>query len=319
MNSGVPWNISDVRPQARETALEAARRCNMSVGDWLSNVIVAQAARQGATRSPSELQARDVEERELAETMERIGRHLEQSAPPSSAAIPEPLPPQSPNAPRVPQPRGPEAYAPRRAMEQPPPAPVPAWSPALEQAMDEIAARQRALDGDASAPAKPASPPPARAEILRPSPDMSGLEKQLRQLTAQIETLHRPNGVESAIKALRNDLAEIGRAVTQAMPRQAIEALEGEIRKLAERVEQNRQSIDRSSIAGMERRIGEMLASLQALTPAERLAGIDEALSGLGRKLDQIVTTKQDAGSLPQFETAISGLRGIVSHFAAQL
>ena len=322
MNSGVPWNISDVRPQARETALEAARRCNMSVGDWLSNVIVAQAARQGATRSPAELQARDAEERELADTMERIARHLEQSAPPSPDAIPEPSPPPSPIAPRAPQPRGPEAYAPRKAMQSPPPAAAPApkpdWSPALDQAMAEIAARQRALDGDASSPQQTPSPA-ARAEDSRPpSPALSGLEKQLRQLTAQIESLHRPkNSIESAIKALRNDLAEIGRAITQAMPRQAIETLESEIRKLAERVEQNRQSIDRSSIAGMERRLGEMLASLQALTPAERLAGVDEALSGLGRKLDQIVASKQDAGALPQFEAAIAGLRAIVSHVAS--
>ena len=324
MNSGVPWNVSDVRPQARETALEAARRCNMSVGDWLSNVIVAQAARQGATRSPAELQARDEEEESLAETIARIERHLEQSAPPQSPPPPqgppaarEQLPPQNPVVTPQPRPRGPEAYAPRKAMEQPPPALAPAWSPALEQAMDEIAARQRALDGEPSAPAKPSVPPPVRAEAARPSPDMSGLEKQLRQLTAQIESLHRPNSVETAIKALRNDLAEIGRAITQAMPRQAIEALESEIRKLGERVEQNRQSIDRSSIAGMERRLSEMLASLQTLTPAERLAGVDEALSALGRKLDQIVATKQDAGSLPQFEAAITGLRAIVSHVAS--
>ena len=316
MNSGVPWNVDGVPPQARDTAQEAARRCGMSVGDWLSNVIVAQAARQGATRSPSELQDRDAEERELAETMERIARHLqlEQSQPQN------PPPPQSPTAPREPQPRGPEAYAPRRAMESAEPVPAPASknSLALELAMAEIAARQRALDAGASSSAKPNVARPGGAEGARPaSPDMSGLEKQLRQLTAQIETLHRPNGVESAIKALRKDLAEIGGAITQAMPRQAIEALETEIRKLAERVEQSHQSIDNSSIAGMERRLAEMLRSLQALTPAERLAGVDEALSGLGRKLDQIVATKQDLGSLPQFEAAITGLRAIVSHVAS--
>ena len=174
--------------------------------------------------------------------------------------------------------------------------------------MAEISARQRMLDGDATSPAAAANFGP---------PDMSGLDQQLRRLTAQLETLHRPNPVESAIKALRNDLAEIGRAISQAMPHSAIEALESEIGKLGARINQNRPSLDPASIAGTERRLGEILASLGALTPAERLAGVDEALSGLGRKLDQMTARKQDPASLPQLEAAVAGLRTIVSHVAS--
>src|SRR5262245_12171643 len=39
MNQGVPWNVTGVRPDARDVAREAARRSGMSVGDWLNSVI----------------------------------------------------------------------------------------------------------------------------------------------------------------------------------------------------------------------------------------------------------------------------------------
>ena len=55
----------------------------------------------------------------------------------------------------------------------------------------------------------PQAPPPRTAAQISP-----GLEQQLRKITAQIETLRAP-GVTEAIKALREELAEIGRALTR--------------------------------------------------------------------------------------------------------
>ena len=88
----------------------------------------------------------------------------------------------------------------------------------LDQAMSEIAERQRDLDGEAG---------PGRL-----SQNLSGLEDQLRQINAQIETM-RPCSLDSASETLRDDLAEIGRMLKEAMPRKAIEALETEVRSLA--------------------------------------------------------------------------------------
>src|SRR6266851_3469501 len=39
MTTGLSWQVEGVRPQARETAQEAARRSGMSVGEWLDSVI----------------------------------------------------------------------------------------------------------------------------------------------------------------------------------------------------------------------------------------------------------------------------------------
>jgi localization factor PodJL len=53
MTSGVPWRVEGVRPQARESAYEAARRSGMSVGEWLDWVIIDRAG-QDEVRSLSE-------------------------------------------------------------------------------------------------------------------------------------------------------------------------------------------------------------------------------------------------------------------------
>ena len=43
MKFGVPWSVKGIRPEARESAREAARRSGMSLGEWLNNVILEQA------------------------------------------------------------------------------------------------------------------------------------------------------------------------------------------------------------------------------------------------------------------------------------
>src|ERR1700694_2120134 len=48
MKFGVPWSVKGIRPEARETAKEAARRSGMSLGDWLNSVILQQAAENSA-------------------------------------------------------------------------------------------------------------------------------------------------------------------------------------------------------------------------------------------------------------------------------
>jgi len=47
MTSGVPWQVKGVRRQTREVAREAARRCGISVGEWLDRVIFDLALQDG--------------------------------------------------------------------------------------------------------------------------------------------------------------------------------------------------------------------------------------------------------------------------------
>jgi localization factor PodJL len=56
---------------------------------------------------------------------------------------------------------------------------------------------------------------------------------------------------------------------------------------------------------------------LRSLTPAEQLAGYDEAIRNLGAKLDLILRANDDPSTFRQLEGAIAALRSIVSNVAS--
>jgi localization factor PodJL len=223
----------------------------------------------------------------------------------------------------------------------PPLSPPPLGPGTLDLAVAEITARQQELDNAAAAavaasrmvlPPLPSlnapamAPSPLLAPPLQPlpppatpGPDFSALELQLVKITSQIEALQRPDDLEQSIAAFRSELADIRHAITEAMPRQAIESIESEIRSLSRRIDENRQSggIDAQALAGIERALSEIREVLRSLTPAEQLAGYDEAIRNLGAKLDLILRTNDDPGTVQQLEGAIAALRAIVSNIAS--
>ena len=350
MKFGVPWSVKGIRPEARETAREAARRSGMSLGEWLNSVILQQAAEDGVRTPPPAYDDDEDDGSEHAAVHRRLDdltrriEHFTRSAPVA----------------------GPEAYAPKRnrdeneqiadlirrldrrldqfvnnsrpmtprptAMPAMPSAPPPA---SLDRAVAEIAARQRALNAQPSldqpgpprqrqqtyphapvaAPAPPALP---SISVLAPAPmqDISGLEDQLRRITDQIETLRKP-GVEEAINALRDELGEIGRALNDAMPRHAIDAIEKQIAGLTQRIAEGRQAgIDAGALSGVEHGLAEVRDALRGLTPAENLIGFTDAVNALAHKIDLIVAQK-DPATLQQLEHAITTLREMAARVAS--
>jgi localization factor PodJL len=150
--------------------------------------------------------------------------------------------------------------------------------------------------------------------------DLTGLQQQLQHINTQISSLHQP--YEDALGALRGDLADIARALTDAMPRRAIEALETEVRALAERVDRTRQAgADGAALSSLERELAEVRDALRSLTPAESLAGFEEAVRALSHKIDQIAASGQapqgDPMAFKQLEQAVVSLRGVVSNVAS--
>jgi len=210
--------------------------------------------------------------------------------------------------------------------------PAPSGKLSVDAAVAEIAERQRALYGGAAAAAaapdvamaplpSPRIPDPA-IPVIPPVPavpavDISGLEQQLRQITARIEALRPTNELEKVITNLRGDLTEIARQLTEALPRRALESLEIEVHALAQRIDHSRESgVDSTVLAGLERGLAEVHDALRNLTPAENLVGFDDAVKTLAQKVDLIIA-KEDPDTLHQLETAIGALRGIVSHVAS--
>ena len=88
MKSGLPWQVSGVRREARDTAREAARRAGMSVGEWLDTVILESAqAGEGQHPGESELYRRRARDRD-PEADER--RHDTAGAPATSVMATRP-------------------------------------------------------------------------------------------------------------------------------------------------------------------------------------------------------------------------------------
>jgi localization factor PodJL len=348
MKFGVPWSVKGIRPEARETARQAARRSGMSLGDWLNTMILQQSAQGGMQgqffsdeedsygkdfagvhhrlddltrrieqfmrKGPEAYAPRHhqrAEPDQLAALIERLNQRIEQFSGFAQAMQPMMAPPLAPS------PR-PDFYA--FPQGSPPDLPMP---PALDRAVAEVAARQRALKGE-QAPLQQtqqpqqqqyqAEPPMARPPL--PTQDISGLEEQLRKITDQIETLRRP-GVEEAIQALRDELGDIGRALNDAMPRRTIDTLERQIQGLTQRIAEGRQSgADGGTLSNIEYGLSEVRDALRGLTPAENLIGFNDAVAALAQKIDLIVAQK-DPATLQQLESAITMLRSMAGNVAS--
>jgi len=369
MKSGGPWNLRGLRPETREAAREAARRSGMSVGEWLNSVIAQgdedhgepmrsadyeddedwhDEPRREPRREPRQRyrsRSRDRRERdrgferesalerdaelareEFGEVHARLDRLTQQLERVARADAPRLT-----GSPARPY-RGPSPTAawPRPSYR----APINTVTSSVDDAVAEIAERQRALYGEAVAPPPPPPPPPRAApapetpvaaptyshsapEPYEPAIDIFGLEEQLRYITTRIESLRPTNDLEKVISSFRKDLTDIRRQLTEALPRHAVESLEFEIQALGKRLDHSRESgVDLGLLAGLEHGLGEVRDALHNLTPAENLVGFEDAVKSLAKKVDLIIA-KEDPAALQQLETAIGALRGIVSHVAS--
>jgi localization factor PodJL len=175
----------------------------------------------------------------------------------------------------------------------------------------------------AEAPQVPA-PEPLRAALATPQAtpepaiDISGLQDQLREMTARIEALRPSRDLEKAIMGLRTDLAEVGRSFTEALPRRALEALEIEVKALGQRIDSGRQTnADSAALTGIERGLAEVREALRGLTPVEGLAGFDGALKAISSRVEAI-GAKDDPAALQQLESAMDVLRGMIARVASE-
>lgn len=331
MNSRVSWSVDGIDPSVRDRAEAAARRAGMSLNDWLNANLGGPQDQPAHTMSPAARDAHDVAD--IHQRLDSITRQIERLAPtqPRNDGVARQLNDAISrldarlNRAPDPAPARPQQY-PQQAYQQPSYQPSPPITPvSLDDAIAEIAARQSQLDG--RVPPQPRPTPtmmPAMAPVMAPPlappmPDLSGLERQLFNITNQIDALRRPDhNVEESLAAFRTELAEIRRTITEAMPRQAIESLEGEIRTLARRIEDGRQSgVDGQALAGIERALGEIYEALRGLTPAEQLAGFDDAIRTLGGKIDTIAHASGDPRAMQQLEGMIDALRGVVTNVAS--
>src|ERR1019366_9563659 len=176
------------------------------------------------------------------------------------------------------------------SVPQPPAMPSVQLPPSLDRAVAEIAARQRMLNGNAA-----------------PAP---------RQQSQAAMAARQP-GVEQAINALREELGEIGRTLSDALPRRVLDAIEKQIQDLNQRIAEGRQAgVDAGAVGGIEHGLAEVRDALRGLTSAENLIGFTDAVAGLAHKIDLIVA-QRDPATLAQLESAITTLREMTNHIAS--
>ena len=326
MKSRVPPSGYGADPSAQG----AARPAGMSLGQWL-NAKVGKPEQVAAPAMPppvgASLASSGQDIAEIHRRLDSITQQINQLSPgrasaPATAAAASGLANQLNDAisrldsrlARLSQPMPPRP-APAPATELPPP---PAYGKAaddldLGSAIAEITARRGELDGSPYRQSALRAPLPASP----PAPTLTSLERQLQQITSQMETLRRPDGLDQSIAAFREELAEIRRLLTEALPRRAIDSLENEIRSLAQRIDRSREDGgDRETLANIERALNDIYGAVRTLTPAEQLTGYDAAIRNLSDKLDLIVRASPDNG-VEQMQDAIAALRNVASNIAS--
>ncbi|MDO9411610.1 MAG: hypothetical protein Q7T81_03415 [Pseudolabrys sp.] len=77
MKFAVPWSVKGIRPEARETAKEAARRSGMPLGEWLNSVILQQAEQDGASAYGDDDEAYGEEMATVHQRLDDITRRIE--------------------------------------------------------------------------------------------------------------------------------------------------------------------------------------------------------------------------------------------------
>ncbi|HKO71566.1 MAG TPA: hypothetical protein VJV58_11600 [Bradyrhizobium sp.] len=341
MNSRVPWSAEAIDPTVRERAEAAALRAGMSLNDWLKSTIGDYPAADPGT-TPARPQNAGGELRsdvaDIHQRLDSITRQIEQISRPArrtgdqggvanqlndaisrlDARLSQIVNPASGRHAQL-QDRQRQVEMVERAAARTYRSPQPLSPASLDLAIAEVAARQSELDALAFQQSAPRVDPSTVPTAPRAAdPDFSSLERHLLNITSQIESLQRPDGIEQSIAAFRSELAEIRLAITDAMPRRAIESIENEVRSLSRRIDDTRQNgTDTQALAGIERALGEIREVLGSLTPAEQLAGYDEAIRNLGAKLDLILRANDDPSTVRQLESAITALRAIVSNVAS--
>ena len=301
MKFGVPWSAKGIRPEARETAKEAARRSGMSLDDWLNSVVMQQAAQAGVPPYGAQPAAAQPDRREMAAVNHRLddlSRRIEQFTRTGAPA----------HAPqRQPLSRGPDQRAeligrldqyvnnarPQHAMAQPrraqpmvpgrrPPAqPGVPMPPGLDRALADIAARQQMLNGGA--------PPPRRHP--QPSPHTAYAPPAAR---AQ-EAAHVAAPAQSPIPAH--------------LPTQDLSGLEEQLRKITDQIETLRHPGVEEAINALRAELGEIGHALGEAMPRHSIDTIERQIQGLSQRIAEGRQNGVDHNALGGLEHGLMEVR----------
>ncbi len=301
MKFGVPWSVKGIRPEARETAKEAARRSGLSLGDWLNTVILQQATQAGLAGQSYAHAHRDdaVQRAELASVHQRLDdltRRIEQFT-------------------RT----GPAAYAPRRPQEE---AQAAALIGRLDHRLDQYARQPVAPP---LAPAMPPQPMMAPKPAMPPRPNVQlppALDRALAEIAARQRKL---NGEAVAMPAAtpfapapaatRPPMAEQRPPQTEptppraAVPMQDLSGLEQQLRKITDQIETLRKPGVEEAINALRAELGDIGRALDDAMPKRAIDAIEKQIAGLSQRIAEGRQAGIDASALAGIEHGLSEVR----------
>jgi localization factor PodJL len=302
MKFGVPWRVKGIRPDARETAREAARRAGMSVGEWLNTVILDSADEEGIRPSRRGYADEEADEDELFgvhERLDELTRQLQQLNRPPAPARQAP-PPYMHTA------HGPEAYAPPpRASDR---------APDRDHLAEAIARLDRRLDEMASSMrAAPAFIPAPEARASAPADAWpGGIDQAIAEIAARQQALDAdPN---AAVVAPQRPAALQPQPQPQAHaappPAQNLSGLEQHLRHITSQIESLRQQPQlQEGITALRQALGEIARTLMDAMPRRAIEALEGEVRALAGRLDSSRHAGVDASTLATVEKGLAEVR----------
>ncbi|MBS0248184.1 MAG: SEL1-like repeat protein [Proteobacteria bacterium] len=313
MKFGVPWSVKGIRPEARETAKEAARRSGMPLGEWLNSVILEQAADLDDDEDAYGHDMSAVHER-----LDDITRRLDQFSR-----------------------KGPEAYAPRRQRQAEPQANASNDQLAqliarLDQRIEQLAALPRMMAPYApplpQQPVQPAwAPPPmAAAPAMRPpmaSPAPTtpagmpfGLDRAVAEIAARQRSL---NGAPAQAQAQAQPIQAapqppLPQAVTtpaympQPVPSQDLSGLEDRLRQITDQIETLRKPGVEDAINALRAELSDINRALADAMPRQAIDAIERQIQGLTQRIAEGRQNGGDHGALTGIEHGLAEVRDVL-------
>jgi localization factor PodJL len=326
MKLGVPWSVKGIRPEARETAREAARRSGMSLGQWLNTVILEQAADEGLRAPGYEDDDDEAYADELAGVHERLDdltRRITQFSR-TAERIPrrgrsdrrderdkrgdrdgrddqiadligrldqrlEQLVAQS--ARPAPMPQIPPHYA-------PPMAPA-AYAPPHYQQAHAIP----------YAPPMPRQAPPA--PMPRPQQPQAGLDRAVAEIAARQRALRGEPAAPPLQPAPAPEpmLQQAPEPMLQQVPAQNLTGLEDQLRRITDQIETLRRPGVEEAINALRDELGEIGRALNDAMPRRAIDTIERQIQGLTQRIAENRHAGADQHALSGIEHGLAEVR----------
>jgi localization factor PodJL len=167
--------------------------------------------------------------------------------------------------------------------------PLPQRDPTIiEQQLRDIAEQIKGLQGSCRVDGMAAALS-RTVENAAPKQAIEAIEKQLRRLTSQLETVPSPLPVDQIVESLRHGLADIGRRLDHALPQRAGSPIEDRILGLTEQVAKLAAPPRADEIAEILRPdLTEIRAALNSAMPRRDAAGIEEQIRALAQEVAKL-------------------------------